>query len=218
MAKVDFNVLGNVKNKVGNVVGYQWKGIGVLRGYKAWISNPKSEAQRLQRAKFSLMAKLAKACRPILLAGMKANANSTKSTIYGQFVKFNLDMVSGNLDSLTIDYSGLEFSRGGLLMASLGTPSFVTPGSVSVQTSETHTGEADAQADDILYLALVCPDVNGGVVSGGVNRGSVDDNPVLQCRVPASWQGMRAYAYAFAVKADGSATSDTVSLGYGDIS
>lgn len=216
MADFDFNVLGNFSNKVGNVVGFQWKGMQVVRGYKAKVANPNTDAQRLVRNKFTLLSNLAKQFRSTLLNGMKPLANSRKSTIYGEFVRLNKSAVTGNLQSLTVDYASLVVARGGATPVVFGDPGFSTPLTVSVPVNEANLTVAGAHSDDLIFIAAYCPDMHTALCTTGMQREDAQSS-TIQLRVPNQWQGLRVYVYGFVVDKQNGVSSDTTSLGYGDI-
>ena len=57
-------ILGGFSGKVGTVIGCNWKGIDYMRSRATSHSNPRTEAQLDQRARFSVMGKF---IRPLIL-------------------------------------------------------------------------------------------------------------------------------------------------------
>ena len=52
MGTIKQGILGGFNGKVGTVIGASWKGITYMRGIAASNSNPQTEAQLDQRARF----------------------------------------------------------------------------------------------------------------------------------------------------------------------
>lgn len=61
MAILRAGILGGVKNKVGGVVGYNSRGLDIIRSY-AVPTNPNTTAQQIQRALFSQIVRVLSAC------------------------------------------------------------------------------------------------------------------------------------------------------------
>lgn len=54
MGTIQKGILGGFRGKVGNVVGFFWKGQAVMRSLAASVSNPKTYGQRVARSRFAL--------------------------------------------------------------------------------------------------------------------------------------------------------------------
>ena len=57
--------LGNVKKSVANLTMYGVKGVSIVRGKPLNVRNPRTDKQRVQRAKMALLVQLAKRPFPI---------------------------------------------------------------------------------------------------------------------------------------------------------
>lgn len=58
MAKLENGILGGFRGKVGNVIGYTYKGQNVIRKYQPVVNNPKTTQQTASRAKFKTLSQL----------------------------------------------------------------------------------------------------------------------------------------------------------------
>ncbi|MDM1408072.1 DUF6266 family protein [Myroides sp. DF42-4-2] len=66
MAEIKDGILGGVSGKIGNMVGYQWRGKNLLRTNPRSIKRKASPAQQLQREKFSLVSSFVNKVRDVV--------------------------------------------------------------------------------------------------------------------------------------------------------
>lgn len=220
MAKSRLGVMDAFIGKLGIVVGSIWKGIGVMRAYNKFPSNPNTDDQKLVRARFALLGKLAGSVYSAIKLGLKEYADSIPSTQSGEFVRINYGAISGSdPEALTVSYDELKLSKGNLPSVGFGTPSFTDPLEVNVPISNSNLEAQGANANDNVYVAIYCPDMEQGVLSSGTAKRS--DNGVA-VSVPASWQGMKVHVYGFVMAARSTGNpykaSATDYCGFGNIS
>ncbi len=88
MAKLSSGILGPVNGKVGNVVGFNWKGINALRIYTI-PSNPKTASQELNRSKFSSVVGF---CKTLTVGFSKYlwNPGAVRESGYNRLVRLNM--------------------------------------------------------------------------------------------------------------------------------
>lgn len=88
MAKIKQGILGGFTGKVAGLVGTSWKGRAVMKSLPQSVSNPKTEKQVTQRARFSQIAELA---AQILTTFVQPVENPIAGNIsgYNLFVKQN---------------------------------------------------------------------------------------------------------------------------------
>ncbi len=89
MAKIEGNPFGGFRGKLGNLVGYNWKGLWCVRSRPAQVRNPRSEAQQRHRAMFAEEVRLAGRMSWALNIGMAAVADELHITPQNAFVKAN---------------------------------------------------------------------------------------------------------------------------------
>ena len=58
MAKLENGILGGFRGKVGNVIGYTYKGQNVIRKYQPVVTNPKTTQQTASRSRFRTLSQL----------------------------------------------------------------------------------------------------------------------------------------------------------------
>lgn len=193
MSKNMKGVLGEQFGKVGPVVARKFRTENVYSAYQKNVSNPRTEAQQIQRMKFKALSELAHnfACGAIF--GFRAAAKGTNKSPRNLFQKTNWPMIEANtLDSMRIDYTGMSVSKGGLDNVAFGTPSFDTPGSVKVTFVNSFVA-CQQTTNDKVYVYIYCPDAKTGVLSEGVKR----NEATITVQVPAYWMGLRVHVYGF---------------------
>lgn len=220
MGKLGAGILDGFYGKVGTVVGSFWKGIPIMRKWVRTISNPNTDEQKLTRAKFSLLGKLAGVFTPTINIGLKGRADKVKSTQQGEFVKLNYGVVTGSdPEALTVGYDEVKLSEGTFTGVDFGAPTFTNPLEVSVPISNAHTGEPGTSNDDPVIIAVYCPDMSQAVFS---TTGKRSDTPGIVVAVPAAWQGMKVHVYGYTMPALGAKNRDNASAttycGFGNIS
>ena len=113
MAIFNSFLLGNVKKSVANLTMYGVKGVSIVRGKPLNVRNPRTDKQRVQRAKMALLVQLAKRFRPVFrisypgIVGLKSGIHC--------FIQDNLGAVT--LDArfqATVDFKKLVCSSDGL--------------------------------------------------------------------------------------------------------
>lgn len=114
MARI-YGLNGLIRGRQGNNVFSIQNGTQVLKVYNPSISNPRTTAQRQQRAKFSLAGRLSSVTPRLALSGMiGGNARDKRA----RFVKtiVNNATVTGSDDNLTasVAFTGIKFSDGAL--------------------------------------------------------------------------------------------------------
>lgn len=94
MGRILQGILGGFSGKVGPVVGASWKGIEYMRAYVI-PANPKSDAQVVQRAKFTAIVALA---RDVLSSLLNIYWDPFLSSMSGfnRFIQVNIGTLNGS--------------------------------------------------------------------------------------------------------------------------
>lgn len=212
MSKINQGILDGFKGKVGTVVGYFWKGKPVMRGYKRFIHDRRSDAQMLVRLRFAVINSLSVAFKEAADLGFLLRAKRHGNTELNNFVQLNWDAVTANASAeVTIDYSELQVAAGSLPGVFFENASFETPQQVEVPFGPNSVAGGAAE-DDTVYLFAYCPALDNGVLSQGDSRGS----GMATLRLPAAWSGLNAHLWGFTVSADGNPSFSSY-LGEGTI-
>ena len=211
-------VNGFTFGKLGQIVFFKWNGKVCQRAYVI-PSNPNTEKQQLVRQRMSVLGKTATGMQSVINVGLHKVAKSHKSTTIAEFVSLNQAALTGSLDNLELDYESLVVAKGGLPGVEADSPNFTTPLTITTSVTNGNASFYGASITDKLYLAAYCPDVGNSVCSNGTALRPADGNTTsLSVTTPSAWQGCRAYVWIFAVRADGQKASDSIYLGYGNIS
>lgn len=125
MGVIKQGILGGFQNKVGAVIGSNWKGIATMRSRPISVANPRTGKQVAVRSDFSTLVKMASALNATLIrpywsrfAQKKTGANAFISANYGKMagavatLPERMILSQGKLDGLadyTVDMSAADF-------------------------------------------------------------------------------------------------------------
>ena len=117
MGVIKQGILGGFQNKVGAVIGSNWKGIATMRSRPISVANPRTGKQVAVRSEFSTLVKMASALNATLIrpywsrfAQKKTGANAFISANYGKLagnitqIPDRMILSQGKLDGLA-DYA-----------------------------------------------------------------------------------------------------------------
>jgi len=152
MGTIKQGILGGFSGKVGTVIGGNWKGIDYMRGKAASVSNPKTEAQLDQRARFGAALKFLQPLTSFLRVGFKNYA--VKMTAFNSAMSYNLNnALSGVYPEYFIDYASALVSRGSLPGALNPQVQSANPNQVEFTWQE-NSQDANASANDKVLLVV----------------------------------------------------------------
>ena len=210
MAKSNWGITSGFVGKLGNVVGFNWKGINLQRALIVG-ADKRTEKQLLQRAKFALVGKLGSVLYEAVYEGFRYEASDCRSTQNGLFLKYNLENISGTTEALFVNFEALKLSSEKLRGVNFGEPALNgTTLSVGI-TNTANTGRRVSMADRV-YLCAYCPEQDESVFSPVGTR--ADSSVTLT--IPTEWGSQRFYVYGFVVGASSNnegLASKTIYLG-----
>jgi len=202
MGTIKQGILGGFRGRVGNVIGSSWKGQDVMKIRPASVSNPNTERQQQQRAKFGLVGRFNRAHLNLIRIGFRAY---TKNMTAGNAaMSYNLlNAVTGNFPDLSIDFSKVMISMGTL--ATVGDVSASSEASASVTLNWITNLQAANGSDSDQVIASLYDKKSGEVVyfPGCASRqeGTVDLD------LPANWSGRIAEVFVFLISLEGTGLS-----------
>lgn len=209
MGKIKKGILGGFSGKVGTVVGASWKGIDYIRSLPTTVRNPRTPGQVNQRNKFSTVINFLSQITPLIRIGFSNYAN--KQTAFNAAMSYNvLNAMSGEGDTVQLDYPNVLVSRGNLFAAPRGDVNLVD-NDISMSWDSLISGNA---SDDDRALLVICNSVNGEAkymldacsrIEGGFSIG-----------YPETWVGDTVEAYVGFVSEDGE-VSNSLYLGQVEI-
>jgi hypothetical protein len=155
MAKISESVIGVLKGKIGQVVGFKWKGIPVLRVLSGSVSNPKTDKQLAQRQKFSVTMNFLEPLSEFLKTGFKEFA--VHMTGINAAMGYNIkNALTGTYPNIAIDYPNALVSRGNLAGALNQVAASTVAGTVHF-TWDDNSGEIGASAYNKTLLVVYNP-------------------------------------------------------------
>ena len=196
MAKINWGITSGFVGKLGNVVGFNWKGQNVQRSHTVNGRKSQTKEQTLQRARFALITHAAGDLYEAIYAGFRAEARNRRTTQNGLFVRENMANVLGDApELLNLDYEHLKLSFGKLPGVELADVA-VTGNVLSASIEEANMDDHRASEKDHVYLVAYCPEVNN---SKCMAVGKRNEEGELSLTMSAKWAGKRIYAYAFVI-------------------
>jgi hypothetical protein len=208
MATISQGILGGFSGKVGTVIGGSWKGIDYMRSQAVSVSNPRTEAQLDQRARFGATLKFLQPLTPFLRVGFKNYA--VKMTAFNNAMSYNLNnALTGVYPEYAIDYASALVSRGSLPGA-LNPEISSTASSVIDFTWEDNSTDSNAMADDKVLLVVYNPAKQQAVTVVGGNARTEGSQAVT---VPAAFTGDQVHCYIAFQNANQSVLSNSQHVG-----
>lgn len=194
-------ILGKGSGKLGSSVFAINSGEQILREYNPRVSNPKTEAQVAQRAKFKLLSQLA-----AIFSGVYGFKKMGLVSARNQFVSTNMSAVTATVDGANVNLTELLIAKGKKVL-----------GDFVCENNEGGTVSAKVKADDITELSGVIFaffQVNEDNEMKLVNRQLVTEKDNQGYYVAENVSLLPAYAvYAYGVCFD----SNAVRQQYGDV-
>ena len=198
MAKSNWGITSGFIGKLGNVVGYNWKGKNIQRALTQNGNKSHSQEQQLQRARFALITLVGSDLYEAIYEGYRQEANKQRSTQNGLFVKYNIGLISGtDPEALGLDFANLQLSSGRLKGVDFGQAS-ISGNVLTVAISDNNLYGRRVSASDRIYIAAYCPELGDARCFVAGTRNSEGD---LTVNLPAKWNGKGIVAYGFTVGA-----------------
>lgn len=217
MAKLEGNVFGGFRGKLGNLVGYSWKGRWCVRALPARVHNPRTEAQQRHRGMFAEEVRLAGRMSWALNIGLAAVAEEQQMTPQNVFVRLNqgafapadislagTEQNAGNQSCgsvLAVEWSTLALSAGPVAPVALGVPTVSDEGVLSVDF-EKNPYRLRANNYDQVHLYVYCPALNMGYLAAPVYR----KERRICVALPDGMAAQVLHVYAFVTDRDGRAS------------
>lgn len=199
MAKYRLGVMGTFKNKVGIVVGRKWRNLNVMSAYQGDVKNPNTSKQQIVRKKFGTLSSLAASFSKVVRYGYAGVSAGTKVPQRCAFITQNYegDVVKVTLpDTISVDYTLMQVSRGSHMEASYGSPKFDDPLTVTVTFSYEVIADF-SKATDKVYLVVYNPGEDRCVMAQGLASAQT-----ISCVVPNAWNGEIVHVWAFVIDGD----------------
>jgi len=208
MAKLSKGILGGISGTVGNVVGGRWRGIDYIRSKPSSVKNPRTEAQRTQRMRFSLVMSFLKKSRPFINIGFQNSGQG--QTAMNRAMSLNVrEAITGTYPDLEINPEALVVSTGDLQGASTAGMD-LSVAETATFTWNNEAGSGNASNDDGAMVLLF--NTEKGAVIYSLYGASREDE-TLQMAVPPSWGGDPVAGYLAFRSETGRDVSESIYLG-----
>lgn len=208
MGTYNKGILGAFSGKVGPVVGASWRGKDVLRSLPRKGTRVASEAQVLQRLKFSTVTAFLMPLQPIL-SRYYGNGNALK-TRRNQAMGYHMEEAVTYVDpNYEMILNKVQISKGDLL--GLQSPGMVPGAAQSVDiTWANNSGEGEADASDVLVVALYEPTTKTTVYALHAEVRSAMTATII---VPSDLSGLTLHGWATFASADEKRYATSIYLG-----
>jgi len=201
MAKLGNSTFGGFVGKLGNVVGYNRKGVWCVRTRPISIRNPRTEAQQRHRSMFAEEVRLAGHMKWALGVGLKAVADEYHMTVQNAFVSLNQQAFSLEDGAFEVDWSQLKLSAGPIAPVELTEASIDGDNVLNVRF-EPNPLKMRADRFDSVYIWVYYPELRSGYLAAPVYR--MDKR--VRASLPDGLVGKEVHVYGFAINKEGLAS------------
>lgn len=210
MGKANQGVFGAWTKRVGNVVGRVIQGVNVYSIYQPNVSNPRTELQQSQRAKFTLLTQFFSTMTAFLRISWKSLDGYKHGSAFSSAVGWNLKngAVTGTYPNYSIAMNKVKVSDGNIALPY--NPGATAESGTLTFTWADNTGRGDALATDNVMVAIYNPTKDETIYSTALGVRS-ERTKELQC--PSNWSGDQVHVY-FAMRREATdECSDSTYLG-----
>lgn len=222
MSVIHGKIMGTARKRTGDVVFRKWRSATISSVYQPIVKNPRSAAQQIQRAIFTVLSKLAVDFSPVLYIGMGDFVRGSMMSPRNAFVKYSKGAITAlTPDNITTDWEKIVVSKGGLPKMGLGALGFDNPLEVEIPCSVPMSLQGYT-SDLKVYNAIYCIDLDEFLV-----KEDVATSPSITVTVPGHWSGQKVHVWQFVVYTGANVpeygyytgqTSDSVYMGSGNVS
>lgn len=190
-------ILGGFSGKVGTVIGSNWNGIDYMRSRAANITQPNTQAQLEQRAKFGMVGKFLRPLIPFLRVSYKSLA--VKKSAFNAAMAYTLDSaVKGLYPSYEIDYNKVLISQGNLVGALNPATASTTAGKIDFTWDDNSTDLGADTTDKVVIVAYAPLLQKFSTLLGTATR----EQGSVTMTLPSIFSGQQVHTYIGFCKAD----------------
>lgn len=158
-------LLGSARGRVGGLVFSKGEnGENYVRSYQPQVLNPKTDAQKGQRAKMNLVGRMSQVTPALVIAGMAGVSNRTRRGRFSSILlkATTLDTSDPSAIVAKIEPGNVVFSEGaGVISASVSTPMAVTASQVRIGLQLSDASLAGIYGEKMI-VAIIDPSQKGG--------------------------------------------------------
>lgn len=204
MGKTDFGFMAGFSGRVGNLIGYRWRGRMCVRTMPSQYRDARTPEQLQQRTLFKAVVQLASQARQVLKKGMYAvsvDAQMTESNYFMRINKRCFAVAVGTQGELQIDYENLLLADGPVAPVAFCEPQMIDETTLCVDF-EKNPLHRTVHWEDLVYVAAYCPELDSFDISAPVYRRSNR----LTMSLNSFWAGREVHLWGFVVDSKGRAS------------
>ncbi len=226
MGKTDFGFMAGFSGRLGNLIGYRWRGRMCVRTMPSHYRDARTPEQLQQRALFKAVVRFAARARQVLKKGMNAvslDAQMTESNYFMRVNKRCFALAAGtpsprlrndeasstglageettNQGELIVDYENLLLADGPVAPVAFYEPQMLDETTLSVDFEKNPLHRV-VKWEDLVYLVAYCPELGDFDISAPVYRRS---NHLTMSFNPY-WVGREVHLWGFVVDGKGRAS------------
>jgi hypothetical protein len=186
--------LGRAKQSAGNITFTKWKSKNVFKQKADIVANPRTDAQVLNRLRFSFLTLLASALTPIIKFAFGEMA--TDMSEFNAFQSANKgDVVTATLpDTIEVDFERLTISKGSLANTEMSSVVADESADTIVLTYPT-TIVANQSANDCIAIAVLNESKNVLVATASSTPRSAGTITINDANLPAVGDKIHVYTF-----------------------
>ncbi len=170
MATQTDGFMGGFNGRLGNIVGYKWKGVWCLRTRPGHMRNPQTEKQMEHRTLFKEEVRQASHMAQAIGLGLRTLADEANMTAHNVFVSLNQHAFSLVDGQFTVDYPTLRLSAGPAAPVAFGEAAVDSGNTLSISFEKNPERLTAANNFDYVYLYVYSPELRRGFLSAPVYR------------------------------------------------
>ncbi len=204
MGKTDFGFMAGFSGRLGNLIGYRWRGRMCVRTMPSHYRDARTPEQLQQRALFKAVVRFAARARQVLKKGMNAvslDAQMTESNYFMRVNKRCFALADGTQDELQVDYENILLADGPVAPVAFYEPQMLDETTLNVDFEKNPLRRA-VKWEDFVYLVAYCPELGDFDISAPVYRRS---NRLTMSLNPY-WVGREVHLWGFVVDGKGRAS------------
>ena len=211
MGKIDDGFQSGFSGRVGNVVGYRWRGKWCLRIRPATFHDARTESQLEQRSLFSRTVAFAGSAKRILRIGLRRASLEQGMTECNYFMRLNKGCFAMEEGCLEVDYERLVFSEGPVAPVAFNELHLEGETTLSIGF-EKNPLHRSSSAEDEVYVVLYLPELRMFYMAAPVYRRSQR----VEIELREEWIGKELHLWGF-VQDRAGRTSATQYIGSGEM-
>jgi len=213
MAVLKNGANGSFKGKVGSVVGYEWKGISVIRGLPR--VNKKRQPSVLElanRQKMSLVQSFLQQAIPFLRLGFSLEARMRNISAFNAAMSYNKkNAIKGEYPELSIDFHQVLLAKGDLIKP-IDARATLTAAGVKFEW-DAGPWRTNASVRTMLFITSFEYQALGAMMLGGVSAKVGEEVLAFGCAGEAIPKQTKIHAFMAFVTSMHDAISDSVYCG-----